>query len=127
MSDEPHVTAAPDHPANSGEPAQGLERAPTRHEPDPTQRARRTRTGATWTALAIAALLLIVLLIFIAENTKTVTISFLGADLHAPLGVALLVAAVAGALLTLLVGTARIIQLRLALRRARRQRSAPPS
>jgi uncharacterized integral membrane protein len=81
----------------------------------------------TWTALAVAALLLVILLIFIAENTASVKISFLGADLHAPLGVALLVAAVAGALLTVLVGTARIIQLRLALRRARRQTSAPPS
>jgi uncharacterized integral membrane protein len=127
MSEEPQATATPDGAADDSAEAARGGRTPARRESDAATRARRTRTGMTWTALAVAALLLVILLIFIAENTASVKISFLGADLHAPLGVALLVAAVAGALLTVLVGSARIIQLRLALRRARRQTSGPPS
>ncbi|MGH2833933.1 MAG: lipopolysaccharide assembly protein LapA domain-containing protein [Solirubrobacteraceae bacterium] len=55
---------------------------------------------------------LILLLIFILENTQQVKISYLGATGHLALGIALLLAAAAGALLTALIGGARILQLR---------------
>jgi uncharacterized integral membrane protein len=55
---------------------------------------------------------LILLLVFILENTHSVTVSFFGAGGHIALGVALLLAAVGGALLTGLVGAARVLQLR---------------
>ena len=58
--------------------------------------------------------------IFIIQNTHAVNISFLGAHLHVSLAVALLVAAIAGALLMAAAGTARITQLRRIMRRDRR-------
>ena len=63
-------------------------------------------------------------LIFIIQNAKSVSISFLGAHLHLSLAVALLLAAIAGALLMAAAGTARITQLRQTMRRDRHRRNA---
>ena len=57
------------------------------------------------------AIVLILLLIFILENTQSVKISYFGASGHVALGVALLFAAVGGALLVGILGAARIAQL----------------
>lgn len=57
-------------------------------------------------------LTLIVLLIFIAQNTTSTPFSFFAWHWSLPLGVAILLAAVSGGLLTVAVGTARILQLR---------------
>jgi lipopolysaccharide assembly protein A len=73
------------------------------------------------TALIAGAVALVVVLIFIIQNTHAVDISFLGAHLHLSLAVALLLAAVAGALVMAAAGTARITQLRRIMRRNRRQ------
>jgi uncharacterized integral membrane protein len=62
---------------------------------------------------------LIVVMIFIIQNTHTVNIAFLGAHLHLSLAVALLLAAIAGALVMAAAGTARITQLRRVMRRNR--------
>jgi uncharacterized integral membrane protein len=80
-------------------------------------RIRTTRMGALWSGLIVAALLLIALLIFITQNSKQVTIHFLGFDGQISLAVALLLAAVGGLLLIAIPGTARIVQLRRALKR----------
>ena len=79
-----------------------------------------SRIGATRTAMIGGALVLIVVLIFIIENAHTVTITFFGAHLQVSLAVALLLAAIAGALIMAAAGTARITQLRIAMRRNRR-------
>ncbi|MET0237326.1 MAG: lipopolysaccharide assembly protein LapA domain-containing protein [Kibdelosporangium sp.] len=79
---------------------------------------KRTRTSGTWIAIIIAAVLLIFLLIFILENLTTVTVGFLGMNGNLPLGVALLFAAISGALLVALVGGARIVQIRHRVRKA---------
>ena len=89
---------------------------PSRH-----RALRRTRTGGVWVGLALSAVVLLLLLIFILENEQRVDIAYFGAHGHLPLGVALLLAAVAGALLALIPGTVRIIQLR---RTARRHHAA---
>jgi len=73
------------------------------------------------TALIAGTAALAVVLIFIIQNTHAVNISFLGAHLHLPLAVALLLAAIAGALVMAAAGTARITQLRRVMRRSRRQ------
>ncbi len=73
---------------------------------------RRTRTSVTFNALVAGAIVLVLLLVFIVENTQTVKISFFGASGHLPLGVALLLAAVGGALLVGIAGLARVLQLR---------------
>lgn len=83
-------------------------------------RVSRTNAGRVWIALALAAVLLVLLIIFIAENSRSVTISFLGANGHISLALALLIAAVAGVVVTLLAGSARILQLRWEVRRNKR-------
>jgi uncharacterized integral membrane protein len=82
---------------------------------------RRSRIGAARTALIVSAVVLVLLLVFIVENGRSVKVSFLGASGHMPLGVAMLFAAIAGALLLAIPGTARIVQLRRAARRQHRQ------
>jgi putative membrane protein len=72
-------------------------------------------------ALIAGTAVLAVVLIFIIQNTHAVNISFLGAHLHLSLAVALLLAAIAGALMMAAAGTARITQLRRIMRRSRRQ------
>jgi len=75
-------------------------------------------------ALIAGTAVLAVVLIFIIQNARAVSISFLGAHLHLSLAVALLLAAIAGALLMAAAGTARITQLRRVMRRDR-HRPAP--
>jgi uncharacterized integral membrane protein len=83
-------------------------------------RVTRTRTGAAWVALVAAALLAVLLIIFLAQNTRSTEVSFLWMTATTPLALALLIAAVGSVLLTLMLGTARITQLR---RRIRKQRN----
>jgi uncharacterized integral membrane protein len=85
----------------------------------PRSRVPRTRTGATWFGICVSALLLVVLIVFMLQNTRSVQVSFLGMHGNLPLALALLVAAVGTAILTMVIGAARITQLR---RLSRRQR-----
>jgi uncharacterized integral membrane protein len=98
--------------------------APSQPPPGPptvvTERAGRssfTRLAAAWWALVVGLLILIVLLIFVAQNTESVTAHFLMLKWNLPVGVGYLLAAVAGATTTVLVGAARMIQLRKAARK----------
>lgn len=81
-----------------------------------------TRAGALWSSLIAGFLILIVLLIFITQNTTSTPFQFLGWHWNLPLGVAILLAAVVGGLITVAVGTARILQLR---RVAKKHHAAP--
>jgi uncharacterized integral membrane protein len=83
-----------------------------------------TRISGLRTGLIAGFAILIVVMIFIIQNTHAVNISFLGAHLHLSLAVALLLAAIAGALLMAAAGTARITQLRRIMRRDRRNPQA---
>ena len=104
---------APHAPAAA--PAQAASAAPT-----PRRGSLGSRIGTARTALIAGALVLIVVLIFIIENAHAVTISFFGFHGQISLAVALLLAAIAGALIMAAAGTARITQLRMAMRRNRR-------
>jgi uncharacterized integral membrane protein len=81
----------------------------------------RTRLSSAWVTAIVAVILLIALIIFIAQNGRSVEVRFITASGHFPLAVALLCAAVAGALTALGLGTARIVQLRRVAKRHRRQ------
>jgi putative membrane protein len=107
----PAPTAAP----ASATPPQAASAAPT-----PRRGSLGSRIGAARTALIAGALVLVVVLIFIIENAHAVTITFFGAHLRISLAVALLLAAIAGALIMAAAGTARITQLRMTMRRNRR-------
>ena len=87
--------------------------------PDANQHSRRpTRISSLHVGLLTAAILLVLLVVFLIQNAHTVEIHFLGAHLRVSLAVAMLAAAVAGALIVGAAGTARIAQ----LRRGRRTR-----
>lgn len=70
--------------------------------------------------MVVAAVVLVFLLVFIVQNAEIVTIRFLWMTGQLPTGVAVLFAAIGGALSVALIGTARILQLRHANRRTRR-------
>ena len=81
---------------------------------------QRTRTGRLWLMLVPTLVFLILLIVFIAENGQDVEVKFFGATGTISLAVALLASAVAGAVIVLLIGTVRILQLRLATHRHQR-------
>ena len=85
--------------------------------PPPAPAVPFTRAGALWSALIAGFLVLIVLLVFVTQNTDPVTLTFLTKSLSLPKGVAILLAAVGGGLVTALAGTARIFQLRRAAKK----------
>lgn len=81
---------------------------------------RRSRSGGLWVGLILSALVLLFLLVFILQNGAPVQISFFALEGTLPVGVALLLAAIAGILLVAIPGTVRILQLRRAARRKAR-------
>jgi uncharacterized integral membrane protein len=123
----PQLDAPPTQPAST-QPAPPTEPAP--QQPQPPHTIRHTRISGLWFAVAVFALVLLFLLIFILQNGREVGVSYLGAHGHLPLGVALLLSAVCGALLIILAGAARMAQLHSVARRhrridAKRQASTP--
>lgn len=98
--------------------------------PLPQHKIRHTRISGLWIAIVFFAVVLLFLLIFILQNSREVGVSYLGMHGQLPLGVALLLAAVCGVLLTILAGAARISQLHAVARRHRRadaRRAAAPA
>jgi uncharacterized integral membrane protein len=65
-----------------------------------------------WTMVGIGVVLLVAILVFILQNGQRVRVRFLMVDGTLPLGIGLLFAALLGALLVLVAGAARVLQLR---------------
>lgn len=110
MSSDPSVS--PDNPQlpPTTSPAEDT-------DPKRASAVKFTRTASVWTSLTAGFLILIVLLIFITQNTESGQFAFLGWRWSLPLGVAMLLAAVCGGLITVLAGTARMYQLRRAAKK----------
>ena len=99
----------------------------TRSPPAPRAAGRaplQTRIRGMRTALIAGSAALIVAVIFIIQNVHAANISFLGVHLVLPLAGALLLAAIAGSLLTVAAGPARITRLRQIMRRGLRKARA---
>ena len=94
---------------------------PTAQPPQAEPALPHSRSGGLWTGLILSAIVLIFLLVFILQNQISVTIRFLGFAGAVPIGVALLLAAIAGLLLVAIPGGVRIMQLRRAAQRAARR------
>jgi uncharacterized integral membrane protein len=94
---------------------------PQSQPPQPEAALGHSRSGGLWTGLILSAIVLIFLLVFILQNQISVTIRFLGFAGSVPVGVALLLAAIAGLLLVAIPGGVRIMQLRRAARRGVRR------
>ncbi len=104
----------------SSQPASS-QSVPAPHAPPPRPRQRPSRIASIRIALIAGFGALILLVIFIAQNTRATRVSFMGAHASMSLALALLIAAIAGALLMAAAGTARITQLRLTMRRLARR------
>lgn len=115
MSREPHVS--PGDPVDAGQPPVPATSTGHTAPPGSVEDVKFTRAAALWTSLIAGFLVLIVLLIFIAQNTATTDFTFLTWHWSLPLGVAILLAAVAGGLITGLVSAARMFQLRRAAKK----------
>jgi uncharacterized integral membrane protein len=110
MSSEPHVSPGEPITPVAAEPEPG-------HMPERASEVKFTRTAALWSSLILGFLILIVLLIFIAQNTASTPFTFLNWHWNLQLGVAILLAAVCGGLITALVSAARMFQLRRAAKK----------
>lgn len=106
----------------AGEPAVTPTAAPT--PPPPPTGVPPSRAGRLWVGLIPALIFLIVMLVFIFQNLHNVKISFFTASGSFPLALALLLAAVLGALIVLCLGSIRILQLRRTVRRRSRMARA---
>jgi putative membrane protein len=91
----------------------------------PQHTVEPTRTSMVWTMVGIGVVLLLAILVFILQNGQRVRVRFLMANGTLPLGAALLFAALLGALLVLVAGAARVLQLRMVARRHRRADQLP--
>lgn len=121
-SGQPEAPRTPGADSGDADPLRRVEHDAAR---DAEVIVRRTRASGVWTSLVVAAVVLVFLLIFIVENNHDVAIHYLGTTSRLPLGVGLLFAAVGGALVVIVAGAARILQLRHAARRHRRMHKTP--
>lgn len=88
-------------------------------------RIRFTRISAWWSGLILAAILCLALLIFIAQNSHAVSVHYLGLHGQVSLAIALLLSATAAVLVVAVPGTARIVQLRHALKKTAHDTGSP--
>jgi uncharacterized integral membrane protein len=82
--------------------------SPRRDALAPPPQIARSRPKRAWIGLGAASAVLLLLIIFIAQNTARADVSFLGLSGSLPLAAALLAAALAGAVLTAVVGLTRL-------------------
>ena len=113
-------------PGGGSEPFEPEVTARASAEPSRAQHTiEPTRTSMVWTMVGVGVVLLVAILVFILQNGQRARVRFLMANGTLPLGVALLFAALLGALLVLVAGAARVLQLRVVARRHRRADQVP--
>ena len=127
MSAERPEAGVPEQPSADGSvPPEPEVVAPADAEPAlPQHTVEPTRTSMVWTMVGIGVVLLFAILVFILQNGQRVRVRFLVVNGTLPLGAALLFAALLGALLVLVAGAARVLQLRVVSRRHRRADQLP--
>jgi uncharacterized integral membrane protein len=112
VADVPQGGSSPPPAARPADPGSSVEN----FRPVPV-----TRTSVAWAGVWAAALVSVAFIVFMLQNTTATQVSFLGLKGTLPLAVAMLIAMLSGILLTLVLGTARITQLRRLAGRRRRQ------
>lgn len=78
------------------------------------------KLGSAWIGLVLGAIVTVLLLVFIVQNIESVDVQYFGWGFAFPLGVLVLLAAIAGALIMAMFAGYRILQLRMRARKARR-------
>ena len=104
---------------------------PTKSEPATTERTPKVteevptagggKTAGVWIALILGAIVLVMLLIFVIQNNTPAAFVYFATEFQLPLGVAMLLAAIAGALVMALVGSVRMMQMSWTIRKLRKQ------
>jgi uncharacterized integral membrane protein len=126
MSAERPETGGPAQPSPNAAVPPEPEVAASSAEPTlPQHTLEPTRTSMVWTMVGLGVVLSFAILVFILQNGQRVRVRFLMVTGTLPLGAALLFAALLGALLVLVVGAARVLQLRVVSRRHRRADQLP--
>ncbi|MBD2762554.1 DUF1049 domain-containing protein [Kocuria sp. cx-455] len=80
-------------------------------------------SGIVWAALILGVVILILLLIFIIQNNVSTRFEYMAWQFSLPLGVAMLLSAVAGALVMALVGSVRMLTLSHRVRKLEKERA----
>lgn len=107
-----HRDAPPEHDAHLDD---------SRHRRAAAEPRRSAGVSAgVWIALILGAVILVLLLIFIIQNNVTAQFQYFGWQFSLPLGVAMLLAAIAGILVAGLAGSVRIAVLSRRLKKANR-------
>ncbi|MBY6367366.1 LapA family protein [Rhodococcoides corynebacterioides] len=101
-------------PAGGADLATTDTRPPVGKTPDGV---KHTRAAALYTGLVVGAIVLVVLMVFILQNLDSVPIHLFGWTFDLPVGIGMLLAAVAGALVMAAAGGVRILQVRRAAKR----------
>lgn len=78
------------------------------------------KLGSAWIGLVLGAIVTILLLVFIVQNIESVDVQYFGWGFEFPLGVLVLLAAIAGALIMAMFAGYRILQLRMRARKTRK-------
>jgi uncharacterized integral membrane protein len=126
MSVERPEAGVPEQPPPDASVPPEPEVASSSAEPTlPQHTVEPTRTSMVWTMVGIGVVLSFAILVFILQNGQRVRVRFLMVNGTLPLGAALLFAALLGALLVLVAGAARVLQLRVVSRRHRRADQLP--
>ena len=86
---------------------------------------KRSVSRAAWFALVLGVFVLIFMLVFILQNNVATQFTFLAWTFAVPLGVAVLFAAIGGALITAMVGTVRMIALGRNVKKLEQGRATP--
>ncbi len=124
-ADAPRPDAAPDAPAprleDTAPTGRRAAERPAAEEPADVPTSSGGKTATTWIALILGAIVLVLLLIFVIQNNVSARFQYFGAEFDLPLGVAMLLAAIAGALVMALVGSVRMIQMGWTIRKLRKQ------
>ncbi|MDO4254078.1 MAG: lipopolysaccharide assembly protein LapA domain-containing protein [Kocuria sp.] len=130
ISETPRPESSAGQYANQGAPSsqstqpQAAEPREPQPQLDPALdgRSKGGATGATWVALIIGLLLLVLLLVFVLQNMNDVLITYMAWEFTLPLGVAMLLAAVAGGLIMAMVGSIRLIMLKRRVNKLEKER-----
>lgn len=93
-------------------------------DPNLDGRAKGGASGATWVALIIGLIILILLLVFVLQNMNDVLIAYMAWEFSLPLGVAMLLAAIAGALIMAMAGSIRLIVVTRRLHKLEKERES---
>lgn len=115
----PAGTHPPAHRAHPPEHDGHLDDARHRRPAAEPRRSAGVSAGV-WIALILGAVILVLLLIFIIQNNVTAQFQYFGWEFSLPLGVAMLLAAIAGILVAGLAGSVRIAVLSRRLKKANR-------